>query len=368
MKSTTNSKDVAKKPRMFIASAQEGLDVARAVQSELEDVLDCEIWRGAFPPSESTLNYLIEAARRADFAVVILTNDGTFRGNRDQSSPASRPNPILELGLFIGIVGEKRTFALVQNDPKPFLPSDIAGITHLSFALNEGDLRRNVGPPCTSIRDVVRRHGQRKGRSITCVPLSEQEDNRDRKRVMKYIKDCKAGDTIRFVSITSKWLIEPKTFISENGSVIETALSAGVRIKGILLDPASDAAKMRSRIQSPRVRRQDRAMLFRNSSYVRERLSELSMEFPKLLAVRYASVWMTFQLWLFEALAMVEPYHVGQLETERPEAALCGFTRLLVPRSTREYQVLVSHFDALWVDASPYTRSTRGTLDNVSMH
>ena len=59
---------------LFIGSSTEGLEIARALQLELDRDAEVEVWsQGVFGLSEGTLSSLVAAVDRFDFAVLVLT-------------------------------------------------------------------------------------------------------------------------------------------------------------------------------------------------------------------------------------------------------------------------------------------------------
>lgn len=53
--------DEVSKPSVFVSSSSEGLEIARAVQTQLEDVGVVEVWNeGVFGPSSGTLESLVQ--------------------------------------------------------------------------------------------------------------------------------------------------------------------------------------------------------------------------------------------------------------------------------------------------------------------
>ncbi|MGH7453643.1 MAG: nucleotide-binding protein, partial [bacterium] len=118
------------KPTLFIGSSSEGLEVARAIEYQLKDDGEVTIWNeGIFGLSLGTLESLVNAIERFDFAILVLTPDDLIV-SRDISIQAPRDNVMFELGLFIGRLGRSRTFIVCDGDNKNMrLPSDLAGVT-----------------------------------------------------------------------------------------------------------------------------------------------------------------------------------------------------------------------------------------------
>lgn len=65
-----------RKPRLFIGSPAEGLDVAYAIQENLEFDTEATVWsQGVFAPTSTALVDLLKIARATDFAAFIFTPD-----------------------------------------------------------------------------------------------------------------------------------------------------------------------------------------------------------------------------------------------------------------------------------------------------
>jgi hypothetical protein len=144
-------------PRVFIGSSSSGKEVARAIQYQLRDDAEADVWdEGVFGIMGGTLESLVNALESFDFAVLVLTPDDlVVSGKELRNTP--RDNVLFELGLFIGHLGRERTFAVYQQGSLN-LPSDLAGVTLAPFKAPQDPerLRSAVGPACTSIRDAIR--------------------------------------------------------------------------------------------------------------------------------------------------------------------------------------------------------------------
>ena len=153
------------RPTVFVGSSSEGLPVAKAVQSLLDPACEVELWtQGTFGLSRGTLESLVLATDRFDFAVLVVTPDDLVT-TRGVERPAARDNVLFELGLFIGAIGRDRTFVLHDRVHPPALPSDLAGITAATFEPHaSGNLEAALGAPCTRIENAIRRAGIRESR------------------------------------------------------------------------------------------------------------------------------------------------------------------------------------------------------------
>jgi len=141
-----------RRPRVFIGSAVEGLDVANALQVLLDRTCEVEVWtQGVFEPGGFALQSLVVAAARFDFAVLIASPlDHTTTRGETRRTP--RDNIIFELGLFIGALGPKRTFVVFDREAPPHLPSDLAGVTPITYARHRsGNLSAALGATATTL-------------------------------------------------------------------------------------------------------------------------------------------------------------------------------------------------------------------------
>ena len=95
------------KPSVFVGSSSEGLRVAREIQFKLADVGEVELWdEGVFALGFGALESLVQALNRFDFAVFVLTPDD-LTVSRGAPQNSARDNVLIELGLFIGRLGDK---------------------------------------------------------------------------------------------------------------------------------------------------------------------------------------------------------------------------------------------------------------------
>jgi hypothetical protein len=157
---------VVPKPRpsiFIISSTENGLQIAKAIQANLSPAYRIDIWnQGTFQPGDATLEALAEKADQYDFAIGVFTPDDTTqsRGKRQQ---APRDNVLLELGLFIGVLGRKRAMVVYDRTSRIKIPSDLAGVTPATFQLDvDANLRAAVGEACTQIEGVIESLGPRK--------------------------------------------------------------------------------------------------------------------------------------------------------------------------------------------------------------
>jgi predicted nucleotide-binding protein len=152
------------KPRIFVASSREGLDIAEALVYNLDYVAELSPWSaGIFGLTSSTLETLMSILDSFDFGIFVLTPDDVAT-IRKETLNVARDNVIFELGLFMGRLGRERCVIVV---PRPIadlhLPSDLTGITPASYEPYRSDenWRAALTSACVDIKQLVRRLGSR---------------------------------------------------------------------------------------------------------------------------------------------------------------------------------------------------------------
>ena len=149
-----------RKPRIFIASAVESLDVADAFNVNLDHQTDVTVWKNGFTLSQGTIDSLVHMAESVDFAIFIFTPDDIAQ-IREQQKNISRDNIVFELGLFIGTLGKERCFIVKPRDTDLHLPTDLLGLTPADYNGNrsDGNLEAAVNHPCVLIKKEIARLG-----------------------------------------------------------------------------------------------------------------------------------------------------------------------------------------------------------------
>ncbi len=147
---------VVRKPRIFIASSSESLDVADAINVNLEHQAEVTVWKNGFKLSTSNIDSLVEKSKIMDFAIFIFTPDDVAT-IRDHSKYIVRDNVLFELGLFVGSLGKERCFIVKPRDVELHFPTDLLGLSPADYDGNrsDGDLSSAVNYPCVLIKKQV---------------------------------------------------------------------------------------------------------------------------------------------------------------------------------------------------------------------
>lgn len=151
------------KPRIFIGSSVESLEIAYSIQNNLDYDGEITVWsQGVFLLSSNALDDLIRASANFDFGIFVFSPEDIIR-IREQQFLSTRDNVVFELGLFIGKLSKARTFIVIPRGHQDFhLPTDLAGVTPATFNPQRADenLQAALAPACNEIRKVIRKLGR----------------------------------------------------------------------------------------------------------------------------------------------------------------------------------------------------------------
>lgn len=146
----------AQKPKIFIGSSLEGINVARKIQAELSNEFEVVIWnQGIFDKlGVSYLETLEQTVRFFDYGVFVFTPDDKIE-SRGETKRAARDNVIFELGMFIGKLTRHKAFLVYPVNSNIGILSDFAGITIAGYDSSLTNLQAALGPVCERIRSSI---------------------------------------------------------------------------------------------------------------------------------------------------------------------------------------------------------------------
>lgn len=157
------------KPKLFIGSSTEGLNVAYAIQENLKFAAEGTVWtQRVFNLSESSLESLITILDNSDFGIFVFTPDDyiKIRGKKDLTV---RDNVLFELGLFIGRLGRNRCYIVVPDNKDFHLPTDLIGLTPGKYEATRTD--NNLEAATGSVSNKIRENIVKLG----CISKSNDE-------------------------------------------------------------------------------------------------------------------------------------------------------------------------------------------------
>ena len=148
------------KPRVFVGSSIESISVAYAVQRNLDHDAEVTVWpQGIFDLSAGTLESLIKILNKSDFGIFVFAPNDALR-LRQKNYAAVRDNVVFELGLFIGKLGQRRTFFVVPDGTNNIrIPTDLTGIAPGRYNAKRKDknLQAALGPFCDQVRSQIKK-------------------------------------------------------------------------------------------------------------------------------------------------------------------------------------------------------------------
>ena len=151
------------KPLLFLGCSAESLKIAQEIQLALKyDDVEVMPWTdGVFGPSGIPIEDLLKTVNESDFAVFVFSPDDEIVSRKHEYN-APRDNTIFELGLFMGKLERSRTFIVKEHNTDVKIPTDLLGITPLTYIYREGgNLTTAIAPVCTELRKVIGRLGVR---------------------------------------------------------------------------------------------------------------------------------------------------------------------------------------------------------------
>lgn len=150
-----------RKPRVFIGSSVESLDIADGIAENLEYDAEVTIWRsGTFNLSSNALDDLIKKSKNVDFSIFIFSPDD-LAVMRSREKYIVRDNVVFELGLFIGSIGKDRCFIVKPRNVDLHFPSDLLGITPTDYEpeRTDNDLVSALNYASTQIKREINEKG-----------------------------------------------------------------------------------------------------------------------------------------------------------------------------------------------------------------
>jgi predicted nucleotide-binding protein len=152
---------VSPKTRVFIISSAEAIEIARTIQNAFEhDPFTVVVWTdGVFRASHYAIDSLERMLDQTDVSIAIGEPDDITESRGDRHA-SPRDNVIFELGFFMGRLGRHRALLVEPRGEEVRLPSDLAGITTITYRYGDGkDLTRALAPACNRLREIIRELG-----------------------------------------------------------------------------------------------------------------------------------------------------------------------------------------------------------------
>ena len=171
------------KPSLFIGSSSEKVLYALALQNQLQSSADVTVWnQGFFALNTSYLESLINGLNDSDFGIFVFAPDDIL-SLRGENLASVRDNVLFELGLSMGKLGRQRAFFVLPEDHGSLrLPSDLLGISTVTFDATRINIEAALGPACFKILQAIEKHGVRQDRLAPSAIESEIAQQRKQVR------------------------------------------------------------------------------------------------------------------------------------------------------------------------------------------
>jgi len=176
------------KPKLFIGSAAESIDLASAVHNGLYRHAEVSPWySNTFKGMNYPMEDLEEKLNVCDFAVFILSPDDV-RISREKTVLAPRDNTLFELGLFWGKLKRGRVFLIKPQSVKKVLGdeeidqfhilSDMNGLTLLEYETDreDNDYNVSVSMACMEIVKKIQNEGVYKDPSSSLMDVEREQE------------------------------------------------------------------------------------------------------------------------------------------------------------------------------------------------
>ncbi len=153
------------KVKIFVGSSNESARYAENICLNLNKStefsnLEVICWRNShlFKSGRYTLEDLLNSLYEMSFGIFVFSPDDLIE-IRNHKQYTTRDNVLLEVGMYIGVLGRERTFILIPQNPSNefelHIPSDLKGITTIfyNYSKNERNIANAVRDACTEIKN-----------------------------------------------------------------------------------------------------------------------------------------------------------------------------------------------------------------------
>lgn len=353
-----------RKPKVFIGSSIESLDVADAIQIGLEHYADVTIWtQEIFGLGSTPLEALETALSEHDFAILICSGDDLSLV-RNQEESTIRDNVLFELGLFIGRLGRKRCFMVVpRGDIRVKIPSDLNGITYADYDSERAktELSAALGTPIAKIKAAIKQKVIQDG--LAMLPSSSpnsgneanNEANIDFKRIglVKIYSSYAAAETqiledLNSASGTIRMFLQVGTLnITGKGTIFDI-------IERLAVEKSVEIRILHASEESPLFERTRLISLGKNPDaiqetlrYVNRSLSQFDKTTKTSLRHRKHNLPFIWRLYIFDNKLYLMPYFA------KKDAIKYSPVLMFEKTDNSLYNILTNWFDYVWEQFAP---------------
>ncbi len=204
------------KPKIFVASSVEGLDIAYPLQVNLQHDADVTVWsQGVFSLSVTPLDSITEALNSSDFGIFVFSPDDETK-MRGTTANTVRDNVIFELGLFIGRLGKRRCFIVMPDTVDFHIPTDLVGVSPAKYsgARARSEIAASLGPACHEIRNIMKLQGLYSESKISPIKIPANNldnfDDNDKIAILEawLTQEATPGIAIKYIDVDNYLKLE----------------------------------------------------------------------------------------------------------------------------------------------------------------
>ena len=196
---------MARRTRIFIASAGEDLEVAHNLAEALGQDFDVTAWdSGVFGLSQYRLESLLKALDEHDVGVVVLspTDVVSIRGKTEL---APRDNVVFELGMMVVAFGRLRSYMVLPQGADTHILTDLLGVELAHYNPNHHNQLAAMATVANKIRRAIRSSVADRG---TNQPQQAQYELFTAEIYTKFATAFKSAKSVDLVFIHSRSLLD----------------------------------------------------------------------------------------------------------------------------------------------------------------
>jgi hypothetical protein len=313
--------------KIFIGSSRQMVPLVNEIASLLRSLgHEALPWTETFEHGDITIDRLITLAREVNGAILVCSGEDKIESGYYQS----RPNILIEFGLFVGHLGRKRAIVCRVGDHR--FPSDLGGLTYL-------DLGDQAAGLASRVRDALSAWVTRLGDPID--PGMGEVGITQIYPSFPLIEFCQALQKAARVHILQTFIPYTQHMLHFEDHLL-AAIARGCEAQILLLSPSSNVVGLRQQSLSSGYGRETvRQQIISNL----EHLAALAMRLPQdrreRLEVRIHSAMPSMSIYRVDDLFISGHYFHGYLAIDSPQL------KIMSPHSGMGKRLANEH-DQLW--------------------
>jgi hypothetical protein len=312
--------------KVFIGSSRQTVPLVNEIASLLRSLNHEALpWTEAFEHGDITIDRLITLAREVNGAILVCSGEDKIESGYYQS----RPNMLIEVGLFVSHLGRKRAIVCRVGDHR--FPSDLGGLTYL-------DLGHAAGPLASSARDALSGWLARLAGPID--PVMGEVGITQIYPSFPLIEFCQALQKASRVHILQTFIPYTQHMLHFEDHLLE-AIARGCEAQILLLSPWSNVVALRQRSLSSGYGREPvRQQIISNLEHLAALARRLPQDKRERLEVRIHSAMPSMSIYRVDDLFISGHYFHGYLAIDSPQLKIANPQSAMGRRLANEHEQL----------------------------